>query len=201
MHQVLYNLLLLLKYYEDINSINKIIVKKYMQINSGLIWITGFSSAGKTTLARSVVRKLNKLGYPTIYLDGDDLRKILGGHLKYDRKTRIELAKIYFRLCKYLSDQEYHVIISTNSMFKELFDWVNNFIPNSIQIYLDVPENIRKVRDLKTKNLYSQNKLNNEEYDLPVHSNLKIKNYSTITPSIASNQIVNYYLKINKFHP
>jgi len=42
---------------------------------SGLIWITGFSSSGKTTISRKVEFILRKK-YRTIFLDGDDLREL-----------------------------------------------------------------------------------------------------------------------------
>jgi len=45
---------------------------------SGLIWITGFSASGKTTIARRVEFLLKKNNFKTIYLDGDDLRAIFG---------------------------------------------------------------------------------------------------------------------------
>ncbi len=46
----------------------------------GVIWITGYSAAGKTTVSRKVESELKKLNCKTIYLDGDDLRAIFGNH-------------------------------------------------------------------------------------------------------------------------
>ena len=69
---------------------------------NGVIWITGYSAAGKTTVSRKVESELKKLNYQTIYLDGDDLRAIFGNSWKFDQSSRIELAYIYFRLCLYL---------------------------------------------------------------------------------------------------
>ena len=45
---------------------------------NGVIWITGFSAAGKTSLARKVENLLRKKEISTVSLDGDDLRNILG---------------------------------------------------------------------------------------------------------------------------
>ena len=80
--------------------------------DSGLIWVTGFSASGKTTISRKVEFLLKKNNYKTIYLDGDDLRAIFGYSWGYDRAKRIELAHIYFRMCNHLSTQGYVVIIS-----------------------------------------------------------------------------------------
>ena len=65
---------------------------------NGVIWITGFSAAGKTSLARKVENLLRKKEISTVSLDGDDLRNILGDHWGYDKASRKELAKIY-RYC------------------------------------------------------------------------------------------------------
>jgi adenylylsulfate kinase-like enzyme len=40
---------------------------------AGLVWITGFSGAGKTTVAKLVVEHLKKQGVPTVFLDGDEI--------------------------------------------------------------------------------------------------------------------------------
>tara|TARA_B100001123_G_C15192591_1_gene980015 strand:+ start:542 stop:1045 length:504 start_codon:yes stop_codon:yes gene_type:complete len=165
-----------------------------MKNKSGLIWITGFSSSGKTTLARIVCSKLLNLGYNTIHLDGDDLRKILGKEKKYDRQSRIKLAKIYFKLCKYLSVKKIIIVISSVSMFDELYLWVKKHIPNSLQVYLKVPEKIRRSRDLKTKKIYLNNNLNNDEYDIPQNPDLIIQNYDTVTRIQAAKKIIKYYL-------
>src|SRR5690349_19296873 len=68
---------------------------------AGLIWITGYSGAGKTTIGRKVEARLRAEGTPTVFLDGDDLRAIFAGRWGYDRQARVELAHIYFRLCSH----------------------------------------------------------------------------------------------------
>ena len=49
--------------------------------NESVIWITGLSSSGKTTLALEVQRLLKTKGVPAILLDGDDLREVILGNL------------------------------------------------------------------------------------------------------------------------
>ena len=50
-----------------------------MVVKSGVIWITGFSSSGKTTVGRKAELLLRKKSVNTIFLDGDDLRSIFAG--------------------------------------------------------------------------------------------------------------------------
>ena len=59
----------------------------------GLIWITGFSASGKTTVARKVEYGLKQKGYNVIALDGDELRNIFSDRWGYDRKSREEKNK------------------------------------------------------------------------------------------------------------
>ena len=96
-------------------EIRKYKLEKMMNIN-GVIWITGFSAAGKTTLSRKVETLLRKKEISTVSLDGDDLRNILGDHWGYDKTSRQDLAKIYMRLCSHLSSQGHVVIISAEMM-------------------------------------------------------------------------------------
>lgn len=56
-----------------------------------IIWLTGLAGSGKTTIGQALYEKL-KLKYKNlIYLDGDELREILG-HYAYDRQGRIDMA-------------------------------------------------------------------------------------------------------------
>lgn len=161
---------------------------------NGLIWITGYSSAGKTTISRKVESELKKLQYKTIYLDGDDLRAIFGNHWQFDKNSRIELAYIYFRLCSHLSSQGYIVIISAVAMFDELLIWIKDNIPNAIQVYLKVPQEERRVRDASTKKLFFNKNMNDGEYDEPKNADLIISNYGENSISNSAKEIVNFFI-------
>ena len=89
-----------------------------------VIWITGLSGSGKSTIGKEVVINLRQKGENVIYLDGDELREIF---LKYKfnsnfhvREERLKLAKQYSNLCKILEKQNFIVVIATISMFKEI---------------------------------------------------------------------------------
>lgn len=168
------------------------------KIDSGLIWITGFSSAGKTTISRKVKGILNNKGYKTIFLDGDDLRAIFGDVWNYDRDSRIELAKIYFRLARHLVDQRNIVIISAIAMFDPVMQWINAHVANFIQVFVNVPAEIRKKRDMKTKRIFTNKELNDSYYDFPKAPDLTIDNLDTSSPSEAAERIVDYFINSRK---
>ena len=172
-----------------------------ISISSGVIWITGYSAAGKTTMSNLVLAELKKFNFKTIYLDGDDLRSIFGNNWKYDKNSRIELGYIYFRLCKHLSSQGYVVIISAVAMFDELLLWVKENIPNSIQIYLKVSNDERKLRDSLTKKIFVDTNMakNDNLYDEPRNADLVIENHNEIDTSIAAKKITNFFIShLNK---
>jgi adenylylsulfate kinase len=166
-------------------------------ISSGVIWITGYSAAGKTTISKQVELELRKMNYKTIYLDGDDLRAIFGNNQKFDKKSRIELGNIYFKLCKHLSSQGYIVIISAVAMFDDLLIWVRENIPNSVQVYLKVSNNERKLRDALTKKIFIKTDMtrNDNLYDEPKNADLVIENHNDAKIDFLAKKITNFFIK------
>ena len=111
-----------------------------------VIWLTGLSGAGKTTLAKALQQALPG----SLLLDGDALRSVLGSsQTGFDRESRLALALTYARLCKLLADQGATVITATISLFHAVHAWNRENIHNYLEIFLDVPENIRRQRDPK----------------------------------------------------
>ena len=162
--------------------------------SSGVIWITGYSASGKTTVSKLVEFELKKLNFKTIYLDGDELRAILGNSWQFDKNSRIELAYIYFKLCRHLSSQGYVVIISAVVMFDEVLTWIKENIPNVVQIYLKVPKENRRERDAITKKIFLNTDMdkNNDLYNEPKNADLVIKNYGDNNPLDSSKKIVEF---------
>ena len=161
---------------------------------SGIIWITGYSGAGKTTVARGVERRLRAQGQQVTYLDGDDLRSIFARRWGYGREDRVELAHVYFRLCSHLAAQGHVVIIAAVAMYAEVRDWVRANIPHSTIAYLDVPREVRVERDARTKRLYSSSGADLEQgYDEPIDADLRIQNHDEVSPDAAARVIVDHF--------
>lgn len=118
-----------------------------------VIWITGLSGSGKTTVAAELCQRLNKLGPSPVLLDGDILRNIFKEADKVDgsyiREQRITLSRKYGLLCKDLSSQGFTVIIATVSMFSEIYAWNRANLPNYFEVFLDIPIEELRLRDPK----------------------------------------------------
>ena len=85
-----------------------------------VVWITGLSGSGKSTVAQELWMLLKNNGVPSILLDGDELRNVFGEQDNYEIQQRLKISKKYSRLCKLLSEQGFNVVIGTISMFHEV---------------------------------------------------------------------------------
>lgn len=121
-----------------------------------VIWITGLSGAGKTTIAGELTQCLQERGLRPIWLDGDSLRNIFNNTEKtgeaFNRDKRILLSHKYSLLCQTLASNGFIVIISTISMFDDIYAWNRANLPNYFEIYLDVP--LKELRRRDPKNIY-----------------------------------------------
>jgi adenylylsulfate kinase-like enzyme len=119
-------------------------------------WITGLSGAGKSTLCRKLVDHLIRNNKQVIYLDGDELREIMGATDNYTVVERKKLSLRYAKLCKCLSEQGFNVAIATISLFHDTHDWNRSNLQGYVEIFLDVPISELKKRD--SKSIYSRQK-------------------------------------------
>ena len=123
-----------------------------------VIWITGLSGAGKTTVAAALGQCLRERGLIPILLDGDILRNLFKSTNEigktYSRVARIKLALKYAHLCKALSSQGFTVIIATISMYNEVYAWNRTNLPNYFEIYLKVP--LKELRRRDPKKIYQR---------------------------------------------
>ncbi len=118
-----------------------------------VIWITGLSGAGKTTLATKVVDQLRTANKKVIFLDGDQLRDVFYEHdvpaKVFSRPSRLKLAFRYSLMCKLLASQDFCVVIATISLFEEIHAWNRSNLPGYFEVYLKVPLSELKKRDPK----------------------------------------------------
>ena len=119
-----------------------------------VIWITGISASGKTTLGRHLLKFYKKKNYDFIFFDGDELRYCISSDLGYTLKDRNTNATRITRLVKYLSDQKKNVIVSGNLTSQSYRDWCKKNIKNYFEIYIE--SNFETLVKRDSKGIYSK---------------------------------------------
>lgn len=123
-------------------------------IDSGLIiWLCGLAGSGKSTIGKALTQKLRQKYNNVIYLDGDELRDLLG-HYGYDKDSRIEVAIKRAKFAKFLSNQGQIVVVTTISMFKEIYKFNKENLKNYFEVYIKCEMEELLKRD--QKGLYSK---------------------------------------------
>lgn len=135
-------------------------------MNGKTYWLTGLSGAGKTTIGRLWYKKLRQSGVTAVFLDGDELRQVLGGSLGYSLEDRQKMAMNYARLCALLSKQGLTVVCCTISMFDSVRAWNRENIPGYVEVYIEASMETLRRRD--QKGLYSTGKQNVAGVDFQV---------------------------------
>jgi len=166
-----------------------------------VLWITGYSGSGKTTIAHALQAHCRSHGMTPLVLDGDKLRAIFGAHHGYSDADRRALAGAYGRLCAELSAQGSDVICATISMFDEVRGWNRSNIPGYREIYLRVPLAERRARD--PKGLYRARAQApdspmvglDQHLDEPRHPDLTIDNHGDLSVADAVQQIWTTFLE------
>ena len=118
----------------------RVIIKPLLM---SVIWITGLSDSGKTTLGNEFCKHIRGTGRQVVMLDGSDLRELLApfelSAERYDLNSRKSLAMRYARFSKLISDNGVMVVIATISLFNQVHDWNRANIHNYFEIFLNVP--------------------------------------------------------------
>jgi len=155
-----------------------------------IFWVTGLSGAGKTTISRLLFNRLKKHKENSVFLDGDELRSVLGSE-GYCYEERKKLAFTYSRLCKLLADQGCDVVIATVSMFHECHEWNRKHQPHYKEIYLRVPIEVLIQRN--QKNLFLSNSQNvvgiDVKFEEPKNPDVILENHGSLYPKKAVEQL------------
>lgn len=114
-----------------------------------VLWMTGLSGAGKTTIALELFRQLENRNLRLERLDGDVVRESLTKDLGFtaeDRRTNIE--RITF-VAKLLSRNEVGCICSFISPYQSVRDYVRDNTTNFLEVYVNAPLDVVIERDVK----------------------------------------------------
>ena len=101
-----------------------------------ILWITGISGTGKTTIGKFFFNNFKKNHKNTIFLDGDEFRSLFENDLKYSIKDRDKNAQRMTAFVKHLSNQNINLVISANITSKKYRTWCRKNLDNFVQVYL-----------------------------------------------------------------
>lgn len=115
-----------------------------------VVWITGLSATGKSTVARHMKGVLDAKGVPTVVVDGDEVREMVAddccGH---DRESRIKNAYRICRLARMIARQGFTVLVATMSLYHEVHEWNRLNLPGYLEVFLEADLDTLKSRDPK----------------------------------------------------
>lgn len=113
-----------------------------------VVWLTGFSGAGKTTIARELERRLKNKGEIVTVLDGDELREMFG-NTGFDKKSRDENVRNVGRIAAFLQRRGGIVIVSMISPYAATRNECRKMTTDFIEIHVSTPLSECEMRDVK----------------------------------------------------
>jgi len=148
-----------------------------------VLWYTGLSGAGKTTLAQALYEYLIRQGIVSVILDGDQLRKGISSNLGFSTEDRTENIRRTAEIAKLFLSNGIICIVSTISPYPELRNIAREIIGEEFffEIFINAPLSVCEERDVK--GLYNKARHNeissftgvHDAYIAPENPNLEIR--------------------------
>jgi len=125
--------------------------EKLLNQYSKVIWFTGLSGAGKTTVAQQIERELNKLGFLTQILDGDNIRSGINNNLGFSVKDREENIRRIAEVSKLFLNCGIICINSFISPTEDIRKIATDIIgrENFVEVFVNAPIEVCEHRDVK----------------------------------------------------
>ena len=124
---------------------------KQKQQKPVVLWFTGLSGSGKSTIAGALEQALAELGYHTYLLDGDNVRHGLCSDLGFSEQDRKENIRRVGELCHLMADAGLIVLSAFISPHKEERQFVRQLLPEGefMEVYVNSPLEVCEQRDPK----------------------------------------------------
>ncbi len=161
-------------------------------LTPSVIWLTGFSGAGKSTIAKELARRLREQGVKVEELDGDTIREIFPqtGFTREDREQHVRRVGY---LASRLENQGIFVIASLISPYEESRNFVRSLCKNFIEVHVATTLEECKKRD--PKGLYKKVERGeikgftgiDDPYEVPAHPELRLETANASVQECAKN--------------
>jgi len=173
-----------------------------------VLWFTGLSGAGKSTIANFVEKRLLTLGYHTYLLDGDNVRHGLNRDLGFADADRVENIRRVAEVSRLMLDAGLIVLVSFISPFRAERRMARDLMEEGefFEIFVDTPLPIAEARD--PKGLYKKarrGELKNftgidSPYEVPEAPEMQIQTTQR-TPQQAAEEIIEQLARAGVIHP
>ena len=113
------------------------------------VWFTGFSGAGKSTIATALTKELKSQGYGIEVLDGDEIRENLTKGLGFSKQDRdLNIRRIGF-VAKLLARNGVVVLVPVISPYRAIRDEMRAQIGHFVEVFVNAPIEVCEQRDVK----------------------------------------------------
>jgi bifunctional enzyme CysN/CysC len=168
-----------------------------------VLWFTGLSGSGKSTIANEVEKTLNLMNRHTFLLDGDNVRHGLNKDLGFTDTDRIENIRRVGEVARLMSDAGLIVLTAFISPFRAEREMVRAMIPDGefIEVFVETPLEVAEARDVK--GLYKKARAGtlknftgiDSPYEPPLNPEIRV-NTVEMTPAEAAEFIIRKILPL-----
>tara|TARA_B100000965_G_C19496716_1_gene715542 strand:- start:4 stop:522 length:519 start_codon:yes stop_codon:yes gene_type:complete len=166
-----------------------------------ILWLTGLSGSGKTTIANEFKKIIIKDKFKFILLDGDEIRLIFGKDLGYSINDRIKQIKRIQNLTKFFQKNNLNIIVSALYSNSDLLRWNRENLKDYYQIY--IKSSLQKLEEKDKNQLYSKYRKKeisqvvgmDIEWEEPINSDLVIETDKDNSPSESASILYTAFLK------